>query len=397
MAVKVFFKKDTVSIVFGEDGNQMYFATFDYEFRLMAAYKSPNLYRRGFNNQILLGNVFSSESFFLTKEGSKRILQNIYEDAIDVFNSRNYRVELKQQSDDLVNHFIEKVEKTTFDEVILDGERFEELYKPINILPPDQYLSLYIPITEGCSYNKCSFCNLYKDRRFRIKTEGEINNFINKIVNYFGFSLLTRRGVFLGEGNALVEDAEKIIESIEIIKRELKQSKFAHSKLDDSFAGFMDTFYTKKTHEELKKLKERNLSKVFIGIESGSEYILNKLLMKPSNRGNLVQTLKNLKSVDINVGITVMVGVGGRELSEEHIKETLNLLFGFDLGENDIIYLSPIVEYPDLTYSKLMEEYNLSRLTSEEIKTQMGMMKESLLKRFPKTKVSIYRVDRFIY
>jgi radical SAM superfamily enzyme YgiQ (UPF0313 family) len=397
MTKKVFFKKDSVSIIFNEDSENIYFSTFDYEFRLITSFKNPNLYRRGFDNKVLLGNVFSNEAVFLEENESNKVLNEIYKDAIKVFSSKNFHIEMKAQSDEIIEYFIEKSKNTTFEKVVLDSENFRKLYKPISILPPDQYLAFYIPITEGCSYNKCSFCNLYKDRPFRIKKPEEVSNFLDNITNYFGKSLLTRKGIFLGEGNVFVEKTSDIIIAVRIIKNKLKQNEYITFEPENSFSGFMDTFHTKKELDELIQLRNEGINKIFIGLESGSEKILDKLLQKPLNTSNLITTVNNIKKAGINVGITVLVGVGGKELEKEHINDTIQTLFKLKLDGNDIIYLSPIVEYPNLTYSILMNELGLTRLTSDEIKEQTRIFKEFLSSRFPKTKISIYRVDKFVY
>jgi radical SAM superfamily enzyme YgiQ (UPF0313 family) len=49
------------------------------------------------------------------------------------------------------------------------------IYKPVSILPPDQYLALVVQATEGCSYNECSFCTFYRDRPFRIKQRSRVS------------------------------------------------------------------------------------------------------------------------------------------------------------------------------------------------------------------------------
>ena len=59
-----------------------------------------------------------------------------------------------------------------------DARRYHRIYKPVSILPPDQYLSVVLQATEGCSYNECSFCTFYRDRKFRIKEVAEFSTHI---------------------------------------------------------------------------------------------------------------------------------------------------------------------------------------------------------------------------
>ena len=57
-----------------------------------------------------------------------------------------------------------------------DAARFRQIYKPVSILPPDQYLSIVLQATEGCSYNRCTFCTFYRDRPFRIKSPSRVRS-----------------------------------------------------------------------------------------------------------------------------------------------------------------------------------------------------------------------------
>jgi plasmid stability protein len=100
----------------------------------------------------------------------------------------------------------QKIEKLT---AFLDREweadprRFAEVWNPIGILPPDQYLSLVIQVVEGCAWNQCTFCDFYAARPFRVRTREEIDRHTDAAVRYFGDGLEGRCAVFLGDANAL--------------------------------------------------------------------------------------------------------------------------------------------------------------------------------------------------
>jgi hypothetical protein len=77
-----------------------------------------------------------------------------------------------------------------------DAARFARIYRPVSILPPDQYLALVIQATEGCSYNRCTFCDFYRDRPFRIKSAVELRHTLREVVDFFGEAMGLRGRCF---------------------------------------------------------------------------------------------------------------------------------------------------------------------------------------------------------
>jgi radical SAM superfamily enzyme YgiQ (UPF0313 family) len=113
-----------------------------------------------------------------------------------------------------------------------DAISFKNVYLPISILPPDQYLALVVQVTEGCNYNQCIFCDFYKDRPFRIKTNTELKEHLLKIKNYFGEGIKMRRSIFLGDANAIVIPQERLIKALRSIKNVFPQPKDIYSFID---------------------------------------------------------------------------------------------------------------------------------------------------------------------
>ncbi|NTU62799.1 MAG: radical SAM protein, partial [Chloroflexi bacterium] len=105
-----------------------------------------------------------------------------------------------------------------------DASRFAEVYSPIGILPPDQYLALVLQATVGCSFNTCTFCDLYR-QPFRIKTPDEFRRHLREVQAYLGESLLLRqRSIFLGAANALAIPMPRLLPLLEIIQEEARPS-----------------------------------------------------------------------------------------------------------------------------------------------------------------------------
>lgn len=392
--VKIIFKKDTFSLVFEENGFESRFFVFDYECKLNLVFEKGKTYRVGFDNSII---CFDVDGFkFLNLEDVNSFVRRVYEETKGILKERDfevinlgYKIEREQQ---VIDRFV----LMDCDKIFSRAEEFKKLVGHVPILPPDQYMSLYIPLTVGCSYNKCSFCNLYKDRNFRIRTEEEVRDLTKKILDLFGRSLLTRRGIFLGEGNVFVEKTDKILDGMKIIKEVLGTSSYINFDINNSFFGFMDTFHTVKSVEELRSLKNEGVRRVYIGLESGDEFILNSILFKPSDSEKVLKTVDNLKTVGINLGIIVLVGVGGKDFRDRHFENTVRLIEKMSLEEGDIIYLSPMVEYLNLDYYKILNNMKVERMSYEEIENETINFKKEF-SRFRGVKVVIYRVDRFLY
>ena len=106
----------------------------------------------------------------------------------------------------------------------LDAAQFAQVYSPIGILPPDQYLALVLQATEGCSFNTCTFCDLYH-QAFRVKSPDEFRQHIRQVREYLGDSILLRqRSIFLGAANALAIPMALLVPMLEIVRDEFAPS-----------------------------------------------------------------------------------------------------------------------------------------------------------------------------
>ena len=83
-------------------------------------------------------------------------------------------------------------------------EAVPRLYHDVPVLPPDQYTSLVLAATDGCRYNQCTFCGLYRDVRFRRRSADEFRDHVRAALDYHGAGLTLRRTVFLGQADALL-------------------------------------------------------------------------------------------------------------------------------------------------------------------------------------------------
>ncbi|OPX88348.1 MAG: coproporphyrinogen III oxidase [Pelotomaculum sp. PtaB.Bin104] len=176
--------------------------------------------------------------------------------------------------------------------------------------PPSEASSLILQVTLGCSHNACSFCVSYKGKRFRVKTWPEIEADIDAAKEYFP----TATRIFLADGNAMVAETGLLLQVLNKLHRDFPYLERVgiYGRADDIL---------KKTPEELKQLTEAGLSLVYYGLESGSDRIL-KMIYKGVNVAQIIEGGCKAMAAGLQLSVTVIIGVGGPELSEEHAKET---------------------------------------------------------------------------
>ncbi len=182
--------------------------------------------------------------------------------------------------------------------------------------PPSEANSLIIQATIGCSHNKCTFCGMYKMKKFRIKSFEEIKRDIDLLKNFYGDA----KRVFLADGNALCMDTKELLRILRYLK-----SVFPTLQRVAIYATPMDLL--NKRLEELIMLKEEGLKLIYLGIESGDDLIL-KEIKKGVNSQEMIEAGKKAIKAGITLSTTAILGLGGKERSFEHAKGTARVLNG---------------------------------------------------------------------
>ncbi|HEX9077059.1 MAG TPA: radical SAM protein [Anaerolineae bacterium] len=292
-----------------------------------------------------------------------------------------------------------------------ESEQFHRIYKPINILPPDQYMALVLQATEGCSYNRCTFCGFYRDRSFRIKPLDEFKQHIGDVRQLVASGIQLRRSIFLADANALVIPQDQLLPLFDTVnsefefepphlKREaLETWKAKHPVYMKGIYSFIDAFTTRrKTAGDFAELAARGLRRVYIGLESGDEEVL-KFLGKPNSPEDVLQLAREVKAGGVAVGLIILAGAGGANLAKAHVQHTAEIINAMPVDADDLVYFSELIDYPGSNYSALARERDIRPLSVEEIGQQMEQMRAGLHFRDPEhaPKVSYYDVREFIY
>lgn len=293
----------------------------------------------------------------------------------------------------------------------LDAARFADVYSPIGMLPPDQYLALVLQATEGCSFNTCTFCDLYH-QAFRVKTPAEFRQHIRQVRDYLGDSILLRqRSIFLGAANALAMPMARLVPMLEIVQQEChSEAHSAEESLTQSIEiprrsaarndirgvyAFLDAFTgTRKSVDDYRTLASLGLRRVYIGLESGHDPLL-QFVQKPGQAQDAIETVHAIKAAGINVGVIVLIGLGGDRFRDGHTRDTVAVLNQMPLGAGDLIYFSDLVEEAGTPYPAIAAQHEIRALSADERAAQRAAIREGL--KLNGAKVSNYDVREFVY
>ena len=176
--------------------------------------------------------------------------------------------------------------------------------------PPSEADSLIIQATIGCSHNACAFCPMYWDKKFRARSFEEVYKDLQT----------ARRGqvraerVFFADGDALCLTTERLLPLLGAVKALFPECTRV------GIYGRADNI-KRKSDSELAELKAAGLGMIYLGAESGSAEVLRRV-NKGETPEEILKAVQRAESAGINVSVTFISGLGGRELMEEHAVET---------------------------------------------------------------------------
>lgn len=338
--------------------------SFDKNGRLWTALKDGVAYRRGLNGSIVAkwnsgGEVLHRK--WLNQQESEELLQDAHQLINQIYQSMDQgKREIENLNNFPLKQEVEEIshkDLNFYNQNVID---YHKVYKPVGILPPDQYMSVVLQLTEGCSFNTCTFCNFYRDRPFKIKTNSEFEDHIRKVKSFLGNSLNLRRTIFLGDANALVVPQKIFLPQLDLIHKHLDVET-----LGGLFA-FLDGFSgEKKTYTDYRDLQAKGFKRIYIGMESGNNLLL-QFLRKPGKAEDVLNAVRVIKNAEISVAIIILLGAGGIQFQEEHVNDTIDLINKMNLDADDIIYFSELIENEGIEYAQKAYQANLQPLTSSE-------------------------------
>lgn len=288
----------------------------------------------------------------------------------------------------------------------IDGQRFQSIYKPISILPPDQYMALVLQATEGCSHNRCTFCTFYRDRSFHVKTLAEFQDHLVQVQAFFGAALPMRRSLFLGDANAIAIPQQRLLPMLDLVNESfdivpvgtsLGPYRRAHPGAMGGIYAFVDAFTSRfKTVDDYSLLAARNLRRVYIGLETGHDPLL-AWLRKAGSAADAVDAVRTIRAGGVAVAVIVLIGIGGSRFAVDHVADTIRAVNAMELDVADLIYFSEFREAADSDYRWIAQVEGVQSLTREEMQAQMAHLRAGFSFPGVPPKISVYDIREFIY
>ena len=228
--------------------------------------------------------------------------------------------------------------------------------------PPSEAYSLLVQATIGCSHNGCTFCSMFKAKKFRVRP-------LEDVLEDFREARKTYRRIdriFLCDGDAMCLSNNKLLPILEEIA-----GLFPECERVGIYARANDIL--RKTPEELKALKDAGLGIAYIGAESGSPEVL-KRINKGSTREEIIEGVKKSEEAGIKTSVTFISGMGGEELWEDHAVQTGTMIK--EMGASYVGLLTLMLD-PITQIWKDIEEGRFKLLSPEMVLKETHLLLEN--------------------
>ena len=184
--------------------------------------------------------------------------------------------------------------------------------------PPSEAESLLIQATIGCPHNKCRFCSMYKDTRFKLRTVEDIKEDLTMACDYYRDHLAAVRSIFFPDGNTIILKTDQLVEIFEHAHQLFPWLERITVYGSAKYAG-------KKKAEDYRRLREAGLSRIHMGMESGDDAVL-ELLGKGTNSDEIIRAGTGIRAADIQLSEYYLVGAGGLQYTSQHAQNSARVL-----------------------------------------------------------------------
>ena len=228
--------------------------------------------------------------------------------------------------------------------------------------PPSDAYSLIVQATIGCTHNKCSFCKMFKEKRFQTRPTEDI-------IADFAWARKRYRSVpriFLADANALCLKTDKLMPILTYI-----EETFPECERVTIYGRASDIL--RKTEDELRQLREHGLTMVYIGAESGSDKVL-EMCRKGETRQQLIDAVKRIEKVGIKASVTFISGLAGKDGWEDHAIQTGTMIT--EMNASYVSLLTLLVD-PQAPMYEDIQSGRLKLLTPQEVLAETHLMLEN--------------------
>lgn len=208
--------------------------------------------------------------------------------------------------------------------------RYEgDLYRP-----PSEADSLILQATIGCSYNECTFCGMYRDKRFRVRPLAELE----REIAWAREHVPDVRKVFLADGDALVAKASFLAGVLDALRE-----AFPDMRRVSVYASPQSLQV--RSVEEMARLRAKGLSLYYLGIESGHDPVLARL-EKGVDAAEMVRVARKANEAGVKLSTMILLGAGGRAGSEAHARASAEVVNAIQPRFVSTLVMTPVPDTP---------------------------------------------------
>ncbi len=229
--------------------------------------------------------------------------------------------------------------------------------------PPSEAYSLLLQVTVGCTHNRCTFCSMYKDKKFHIRRQEDILEDLAWARSHY------RRveRIFLCDGDALALKNDRLMPILEYIGR-----YFPECERVTSYARATDIL--RKTDGELEQLFRAGMNMVYVGAESGSDEVL-AAINKGETRAQLIEAVRRAEACGIRASVTFISGLAGKAGWEDHAVQTGTMISEM---EPSYVGLLTLMVDPGVPIAEEIRQGRLQLLSPEEVLAETLLMLENI-------------------
>ncbi len=229
--------------------------------------------------------------------------------------------------------------------------------------PPSEAYSLLVQVTVGCTHNECTFCSMFKNKRFHLRNMDEVMEDLEEARKLYRYV----ERIFLCDGDALCLSNRKLLVILQKI-----QELFPECRRVNVYGNAADVLH--KTPEELRELYENGVRMIYIGAESGSEKVL-KDVCKGVTGAQLIEAVHKIEDSGIQASVTFISGLAGKDGWREHAIESGRMISR--MNASYVALLTLMVEPAAPLYEKIQSgEFRL--LSPEEVIAETYLMIENM-------------------
>lgn len=208
------------------------------------------------------------------------------------------------------------------------------------IRPPSEADSIILQVTVGCSHNKCTFCGVYKEVDFALKSQEQLEEDLEFAAQH----CVNQKRLFLADGDALILPQKKLLHLLSRIRHTLpwirRVSLYANARAVRS-----------KSPAQLAELKAHGLDRVYFGLESGDDEVL-QAVQKGESATSMIEAGIKVRKAGLFLSVTALLGLAGIAGSTRHATETGRVLQMIQPNQIAVLTLIPL---PNTLLGKLVE------------------------------------------